>query len=110
MNKGYQIYLQTDHWKQLRKKKIKSKRRCFVCRSTQNLHVHHLEYRHLYDVKSIDLKVMCRRCHFLAHDLVKERKIVFTKDNHKHKMDRIIRTLRPMVCEIKVGSKVTLQK
>lgn len=110
MNKGYQEYLKSAHWKKWRTYKIKSKKRCFVCHTTENLHVHHLKYRKLFDITSKDIKVMCKRCHFMTHDFMKVGKIVFTNDKHKHKMDVIIRILRPIVCGTLDGHKASLKK
>lgn len=69
---SYQNYLQSEHWKELKKLKwIRSKKRCAVCDITKGLDVHHLKYKNLYDVGTNHLRLLCRRCHFLLHDLMK---------------------------------------
>lgn len=78
----YQEYLQSADWKQKRLEKYARKpRRCAICATLEKLHVHHLVYRQLFDVEQKDLIVLCERCHFLAHDLIKAGKIVFRNDN-----------------------------
>jgi hypothetical protein len=62
------IYLQTDHWKELRQRKITHQPNCENCKSPANLDVHHLRYKNLYDVEPDDLKVLCRKCHTMEHD------------------------------------------
>ena len=78
----YEDYLESEHWLTLRYLKRLKQNRCGVCASKDNLDVHHLNYRHLYDVELKDLRVLCRRCHFLAHDLMKNGTLVFKNDNH----------------------------
>lgn len=75
MNQQYQEYLKSDHWKELRRKKWKNY--CGICGSTERIETHHLNYKNLYDVETADLRRLCHRCHFLAHDLMKQGKIRF---------------------------------
>lgn len=82
MNVQYQSYLASDDWKQKKKQKFNSVSRCAVCASMDNLHVHHLNYGNLYDCKQSDLRILCKRCHFLAHDLFKSGKFKFKNNNH----------------------------
>lgn len=81
----------------MRAKKIKNKKWCFVCRSKENLVVHHLRYRHLYDVKSIDIKVMCSRCHNLLHKIKGNGTIRWNSTNHKGVMAEIMKLLKPII-------------
>lgn len=76
----YKDYLQTDHWKLL--KSFKTNKRCAICASPTNLDTHHLIYKNLFNVQPADLRKLCRRCHFLAHDLFKQGKIIFHSTNH----------------------------
>jgi len=62
------IYIKTDHWKSLKNEKLSHQHFCEMCRKSNNLDVHHLRYRNLYDVSIEDLKVLCRRCHTKEHD------------------------------------------
>lgn len=78
----YKQYLKSNDWKTKRARKYKKPRRCAICASTENLDVHHLNYRNLFDVLQSDLRVLCRRCHYLAHDLHKQGKIKFKSTDH----------------------------
>lgn len=79
---NYQDYLKSDDW--LTKKYLKKLKaqQCAICSTKDNLHVHHLNYRNLIDVEMSDLRVLCKRCHFLAHDLHKAGKFSFKNTNH----------------------------
>lgn len=64
-----EVYLNSDHWRQLRQKAIdKAKGRCSKCRTKLCLQVHHIHYRQIYDVKVSDLQVVCKTCHYGHHD------------------------------------------
>lgn len=76
----YQEYLKSDHWKDLRNKKTNT--RCAICASPVKLETHHLIYKQLFDVRTSDLRKLCRRCHYLTHQLFKEGKIKFRSANH----------------------------
>ena len=78
----YTDYLKSNDWKTKRTAKVSKKFRCGICGDTNNIHVHHLNYKHLNDVEQADLRKLCKRCHFLAHKLMKEGKIVFRSTNH----------------------------
>lgn len=71
MNKEqYKEYLKTEHWKEVRIKKYKKKKRsCAICGSFEKLEVHHLTYNNIGNEKGEDLRVLCHRCHELAHKL-----------------------------------------
>ena len=79
---SYEDYLESEDWKKKRRKKFARKRRCGICGSTENLNVHHINYGNLYDVEMSDLRVLCERCHKLAHELIKAGKINFKNTNH----------------------------
>ena len=62
-------YLRSEHWENLRIAKLASvDAKCQRCthRDLSN-DVHHLRYRHLYDVTLDDLLVLCRDCHEEVH-------------------------------------------
>lgn len=61
------VYLNSDHWKNLRKEKLSQFDFCEKCKSLNHLDVHHINYKGLYDVKLSDLKVFCRNCHEKEH-------------------------------------------
>jgi hypothetical protein len=75
----YADYLQTDHWKQLRDRKVAaSDNRCERCgfyaqRDHEGLlwgiDVHHLTYEHLGQEDLADLETLCRTCHREQHGI-----------------------------------------
>ena len=66
----WEEYLKSDHWKDLRAKKLKSATTCEKCHCQPSYDVHHDRYRNLIDVTTDDLKAFCRRCHKLEHRLI----------------------------------------
>jgi len=64
------VYLLSEHWRNLRKEKLKLNPICEVCGARRRLDVHHLHYRNLYDVLVEDLKTLCRRCHGKVHGII----------------------------------------
>ena len=87
----YKEYLQSNDWKNKKKVKYKKPRKCAICTATQNLDVHHLNYKNLFDVELSDLRVLCHRCHFLVHNLMKQGKIKFKSTRH-HSQFVLIKT------------------
>lgn len=85
----YDEYLKSEDWKTKREAKVAHNPSCAICGSTENLDVHHLNYRNLIDVEMSDLRRMCRRCHFLAHDLFRQGKIRFRSENHNSRWESI---------------------
>lgn len=63
-----EVYLKSEHWKELRQRKLSKVRRCEICRTKHCLDVHHLRYKGLYDVAEKDLQVLCRSCHEKKHE------------------------------------------
>ena len=75
---AYREYLKSDHWKQLRKRKLsRARHHCSICGSKHDIDVHHLNYRDWTNVRTSDLRLVCRRCHDLIHVLMKEGKLRF---------------------------------
>jgi len=60
-------YLASGHWKRLRKKKLKINPECETCGRKGKVDIHHLNYKRLYNVKTSDLKTLCRGCHIEVH-------------------------------------------
>lgn len=103
-----EVYLMSDHWKDLRLRALHrggKKQRCNRCGFPDNLDVHHLNYRNIYDVTVDDLEVLCRRCHMIEHGEApkpakppkpkrhkgigrKERKPRQKRNRHRHKKKR----------------------
>lgn len=65
------VYLKSEHWLELRNKKLSKGNHCRLClRYYKSLDVHHLKYRKLYQVQTGDLRVVCRACHEKIHKLL----------------------------------------
>lgn len=65
----YKEYLQTDHWKQTRKKALKkAKYKCELCGSKENLNAHHKTYERKGNELPEDLIVLCEICHSTHHN------------------------------------------
>jgi hypothetical protein len=71
----YKLYLNTEHWKEIRKKKLESKPICEMCKKEKATQVHHLYYNDrngksiLYKEKLSDLVSVCKKCHEKIHNL-----------------------------------------
>lgn len=71
----YTDYLQSTHWKRKRLQVYsRRKKQCSICKSTNNLNVHHKTYTRLGKEKLSDLVILCQRCHYATHDFHKENK------------------------------------
>jgi hypothetical protein len=67
------VYLYSDHWWELRTRKLNEAGRfCVSCDGEQNLQVHHKRYRSIFNVELSDLEVMCKKCHKAEHAYLKE--------------------------------------
>lgn len=93
MNQQYRQYLQSEDWQKKRTRKRKSNDSCAICHAEAGdatLDVHHLIYRNLVDVTMADLRVLCRRCHDVAHDLLREGRLVYrsAKPNSRYTMTK----------------------
>lgn len=68
-------YLKSDHWRNLRLKKlVVSGTLCHFCRKdSASNDVHHVKYpKNLTDTKLSHLRVLCRRCHNLVHEVLRK--------------------------------------
>ena len=69
----YKLYLCTNHWKDIRAKKIEKNPICEFCKKNKATEVHHLRYLDeegrpiLYREKLKDLVSLCRNCHKRVH-------------------------------------------
>lgn len=71
----YTDYLNTDHWRDVKKHhyKLARRRHCYLCGSTSNLNVHHMLYKNKYGESFLNnensgmLRTLCKDCHQLFH-------------------------------------------
>lgn len=82
MDENYKKYLKSEHWKNLKLQKRKSKYKgCAVCDSKNHLELHHLLYRkRLEDTLTEDLRWFCSRCHETIHELKSSKNYIETTD------------------------------
>lgn len=65
----YKEYLQTKHWKNIKKKTlIRAGYKCQLCSNKFNLNVHHNTYENRGEEKDEDLVVLCEICHGRFHN------------------------------------------
>jgi len=66
----YYQYIKSKAWRNRRKQAlIAANFRCEICGSTEDLHVHHLNYKRVGREKKEDLQVLCDQCHKNEHDI-----------------------------------------
>jgi hypothetical protein len=69
------VYLSSEHWKNLRRRKLAAQPSCEMCgrygAHHSYLDVHHVNYRNIFDVELTDLLTVCRRCHKQIHLMVR---------------------------------------
>jgi len=70
---SYRDYLNSQQWMKLRRQALdRDGRRCRLCDSTEDLHVHHRRYPEARDEWSQDcvdaLTTLCKICHYAFHD------------------------------------------
>jgi 5-methylcytosine-specific restriction endonuclease McrA len=61
-------YLKSEHWANLRARKLQLFNTCKHCGAGNGLDVHHLRYKRLFNVGLRDLIVLCRPCHTAEHE------------------------------------------
>lgn len=60
-------YYSTAHWRSIRRKRLDlDDFMCCMCKSCEDLHVHHWKYD-LFDEDIRDLMTLCKRCHEFIH-------------------------------------------
>lgn len=83
--KSYEEFLNSDYWAGIKNKVKKSKycdnyNHCSICKSTENINLHHENYRWLltkYELRSI--RALCGICHIQLHDLAYENDVTYSK-------------------------------
>lgn len=61
-----EVYLKSEHWRELRGRKLRQNPKCERCLSSA-CDVHHVNYRNIFDVQLTDLLSLCRPCHEEEH-------------------------------------------
>ena len=98
----YKTYLASDRWRQLKAAKEKrTPKRCSICEATERIDCHHLFYRNLFDVKIGDLRWLCRRCHDVAHDLLRAGRVKQSKKNRGNPQSLYLLTFNLVKRELK---------
>jgi hypothetical protein len=73
--KTYVAYLQSDHWKEFRKRYfLRHKRICFCC-GKKSRDLHHIDYSYLGEERHKDVKPLCRSCHKKVHKLIRKKNV-----------------------------------
>ena len=69
----YKNYLKSNHWKEVKRRFYNSKlpKKCYVCRSRNNLNLHHKTYKSIGEENLNHLLVLCQKHHYLAHEYLK---------------------------------------
>ena len=71
----YKTYLKSRHWQRVRKRTLKHyKYKCMICGNTQNLQVHHNNYKCLKHEHYSDVIPLCSYHHKMIHGKLKEDK------------------------------------
>lgn len=70
---NYKEYLQSKHWKNLKKRYKNSKliQKCYICDSNKNINIHHKTYKRIGNERLNDLIPLCKECHYLTHKALK---------------------------------------
>ena len=61
------VYLRSEHWRNLKSRKLAARPFCERCNKSNHLDVHHIRYKHIFDVELWDLLTLCRKCHTEEH-------------------------------------------
>lgn len=70
----YPEYLETKHWKQVRKAALKAiGHKCQLCGKKKRLNVHHNNYQCLWKETLRDVVILCRDCHKIFHGILDEK-------------------------------------
>lgn len=96
-------YLRSDHWKELRSRKLTENPLCEVCGSKERVEPHHINYRNLYDVELFDLKTLCRKCHMDVHEKIRQERIAESIKSKKRFYRRQRRLLWKRISNAAVG-------
>lgn len=62
------VYLHSEHWSDLKARKLSANPECQRCGSKFRLDIHHVNYRNIFDVELSDLLTLCRGYHDKEHE------------------------------------------
>lgn len=76
MNREYEAYLNSEEWKERRKRRLKMTGfRCSACHKKGMIQVHHLTYERIFREEMSDLLPLCKKHHDDAEELIKQKVI-----------------------------------
>ena len=82
MNSDYSKYLKSQEWKKKREEVLeRDGYKCQKCEATENLQVHHLTYKNIFNEPLEDLQTLCADCHRKVHEIWDKRKFKKRKIN-----------------------------
>ncbi len=66
----YMEYLKSDKWKEISKEcKNLANNKCIRCGSEDELEIHHITYKNIYNEEQNDIECLCHLCHTTIHRL-----------------------------------------
>ena len=83
-------YLETDWWKEFRKKIVKARKVCEICSSRKRLNVHHRHYKNVGRETEVDVYLLCEEHHNELHKRSKNYKITYDEAFEDLKVNPII--------------------
>lgn len=79
---NYKQYLQSNHWREFRRKIYSLRKTCQNCSAkNKKLNIHHKNYDCLWKEKNSDVIVLCQDCHYRFHKKPKWKKKMKNKEN-----------------------------
>lgn len=78
---GYEKYLKTRHWFNLRRSIITKDSRCSACGYPGNINLHHRSYKNIGNESKGDFVVLCGKCHDKIHKIKKSVPLSTATDN-----------------------------
>ena len=93
----YREYLDSDSWKHLRLKKLKTTKLCFICGNVPDVaNIHHVRYKNVIDVSTQDLRVACQECHEVYHAVKNESHPSRPESKILKQTREIVRAMQPI--------------
>lgn len=80
----YQVYLESEEFGKIRQRVFRRDGNCCkICGSIDNLQIHHLTYRHVYQERDYELICLCRKCHEIYHSIDNYKKYADNKNSEE---------------------------